>query len=91
MELAELHEETSMLGQCPWFGGWSPWFLLVPLGMFALMLVAAIIFCRRGGMCCGPWHGRDSTPSALDILKQRYATGEIGKYEFDRMKRDIQD
>jgi putative membrane protein len=80
-----------MLSQCPWFGGgWSPWFLLAPLGMFALMLVAMLIFCRRGGMCCGPWGRHDSVPTALDILKQRYAKGEITKDDFDRMKKDIE-
>jgi putative membrane protein len=27
---------------------------------------------------------------ALDILKKRYARGEIGKEEFDRLKKDIE-
>lgn len=81
-----------MLSQC-WFGGWSPWFLAIPLGFMALMIVAMIIFCRRGGMCGMGMHSGhgNSSPSALDILKQRYVKGEIGKDEFDRMKRDIQD
>lgn len=81
-----------MLSYCPWFGGgWSPLFMLVPLGMFALFLLAILIFCRPGGMCCGHHGHRDSAVSAMDILKQRYAKGEITKDEFDRMKRDIQD
>ena len=81
-----------MLSQCPWFGGgWSPWFMLAPLSVFVLMLVAILVFCRRGGMCCGPWGGRGANPSALDILKQRYAKGEINREEFERMRKDIQD
>jgi putative membrane protein len=31
------------------------------------------------------------TESALEILKKRYAEGEITKEEFDRMKKDIAD
>lgn len=31
----------------------------------------------------------DRNPSAIDILKNRYAKGEINKEEFDRMKKDI--
>ncbi len=81
-----------MLSQCPWLvGGWSPWFMLVPLGMFALILLAMLVFWRRGGMCCGMWGGMGQRRSALDILKERYARGEISKDEFDRMKKDIED
>jgi putative membrane protein len=80
-----------MLSQHPWVCGWSPWFLLVPLGMFALFLLGMLVFWRRGGMCCGPWGGMGHHRSPLDILKERYARGEIGKDEFDRMGKDIQD
>ena len=34
---------------------------------------------------------REETESALEILKSRYAKGEITKEEFDRMKKDIAD
>jgi len=34
-------------------------------------------------------HYYKSSESPLDILKKRYANGEIGKEEFDKMNRDL--
>ena len=59
-----------------------------------LILVAVILFFVLRGGCCG-WtvgSGRplDSEGDALDILKKRYAKGEITKEQFEQMKKDIQ-
>lgn len=58
--------------------------------LFWVAVIAAIVAVARW------WFGglsRDDLPpgqSALDVLKERYARGEIGKEEFERKKRDLE-
>lgn len=74
----------------PWGGMW-----IFPIVMFVIMLIFFFLFLGRGGHrppWCGPGgHYKESGDSetALEILKKRYAKGEITKEEFDRMKKDI--
>lgn len=74
-----------------WCGGM--W--IFPVIMMVVMLLVVYLIFGRGNFC-PPW--RDSnrysieakdSESALEILKKRYAKGEITKEEFDKMKRDI--
>lgn len=52
---------------------------LIPM----VLLVALIVYLTKSS-------GTDPTgKTALDILKERYARGDIRKDEFDQMKRDI--
>ena len=64
------------------WGGGMMWFFWVPMG-----LVCVFFALRLFGMNT-PLSRRNS---ALDILKERYAKGEITKEEYDRMKNDILD
>ncbi len=76
-----------------YFWGGGMW--IFPLVFFSMMLIAMVIFSRRGFR--GPWQGRGgnqpaerpSEEGALDILKKRYAKGEITKDEFEEMKKDM--
>ena len=53
--------------------------------LFLVGLALLIVWlARQSGAGSG---GREET--ALDILKKRYASGEINEEEFERMKRDI--
>ena len=78
----------------PWHF-WSGGLFIFPIIMLFIMLFFVYIIFSRGGFR-PPWYGPDqyhdnlkSSESALEILKKRYAKGEITKEEFEQMKKDI--
>ncbi len=87
--------ETLLLifSQIDGFGPGTVWYM--PLLFMAICVILFLVF-RRGGR--GPFFSDrtrhmnntdDTNSSAIDILKNRYAKGEITKEEYDRMKQDI--
>lgn len=66
--------------------GW--WFMAGPLFwivVIGLIVYAVVTRSRRSG---GPGlPGQEETP--LDILKKRYAKGEITREQFEQMKKDL--
>jgi putative membrane protein len=73
----------------PMWGLWGPWGLAIMLAMllfWALVLVGLALGVR--------WLVRQGRPArsdtALEILRERYARGEIGHDEFEAKKRDLQ-
>ena len=83
-------EEGSPMGPWMWWGHGMGWWIF-PLVMIVVMLIICFrLFGRRGGMSswCGFGEQKDAeTP--LDILKKRYAKGEISKEEFETIKKDL--
>lgn len=70
-----------------WWGHGMGW--IFPL-LIVVFIVVFLLMGRRGGR--GSWCGsgqQEESETALDILNKRYAKGEIGKEEFERMKKDI--
>ena len=58
-------------------------------GLYMLIIFVLIVV---GGIAVMRWSlrpGRDEN-SALEILKRRYAQGELSKEQFEAMKKDIQ-
>ena len=82
------HMGPGMMGDwgMGWFGGI---FMIV----FWILILVGLVFVIRwlvqttgkGG------HGGQSGSRASDILKERYARGEIDKAQFEAMKRDLSD
>lgn len=81
-------------GGPPGAGGWA-WGLAMGLGWLTMLafwgaLIAGVVLLIRwlsGTTAGSAGPGRES---ALDILKRRYAAGEITLEEYERMRRDLE-
>jgi putative membrane protein len=94
------HGSGHMWGGGFWWGG-----PLMMLGLFILVCIVVFMLGRRSGCAWhhhhhrGPWHMRggapgtesygDPTYSALQILNERFARGEIQKPEYEEKKAAI--
>jgi putative membrane protein len=78
-----------------WWGGmWGfPWMMI----MIVVIIALCFFFVCRGvhrpwGSCHGGWgydHKNPPAETPLEILKRRYAAGEINKEGFQQMKKDL--
>lgn len=73
----------------PMWNGWWPLGMALSVAFWALVVALIVLVVRRAlqqGRAARSGIGGDAP---LKILKRRYASGEIDRDEFDRMKRDI--
>ena len=64
--------------------GWFGWSFML---LFWILLVIGILGVVR---ILGNERTRERRPSPVDILKERYARGEIDREEFEAKKRDLE-
>lgn len=74
-----------MMGWGGWGFGWI--FMIFFLGVFIVGLIFLIKWLVGLSRSRGPYEKEHD--SAMEILRQRYAKGEINKEEFDQKKRDL--
>ncbi|MDE2088850.1 MAG: SHOCT domain-containing protein [Gammaproteobacteria bacterium] len=80
-----------MMGYNGTFGGWGMgwgfgWVFMLIFWALILLGIAALVKWLIGSSAGGDGT-REKTP--LDLLKERYARGEIDQEEFERKKRDL--
>lgn len=76
-----------MMGRGGWMWGAGMWLGGVVMLLFwAALIVGALLVVRfLGGV---PW--RDERTSPLDILKRRYASGQISREQYEQMRKDLE-
>lgn len=77
-------------GYCWWWGGMWIFPIIMAIVMLVVVLAVLSMIFGRGGFRF-PWcQDRNVEAEApLEILKRRYAKGEITKEEFERMRKDL--
>lgn len=78
----------------PWFnsgygGFWEMWFMPIIMIIVSGLIIWGVVALVRGGWTWGCGHSHGYSDSALDILKRRYAGGEISKEEFEDKKKQL--
>jgi putative membrane protein len=69
------------------YGGW--WMGIIMVVVLGLIIWGVVMLVRRtsGAGCCGSVS--QHTDTAMEILKKRYASGEINKEEFEEKKKNL--
>lgn len=78
-----------MWGHMDGYGWGLMGFGMIGIVLFWVLLIVAIVLLVKMLWGSGSGPGRTQEKSPLDILKARYARGEIEKEEFEQKKRDL--
>lgn len=81
-------------GMMGMMGGWMLLWALVGLALLVVAVLAAVWLVKhrdpaRSAAASDALGRRDEAPSAQELLRRRYAAGEIDHEEFQRVQRDL--
>jgi putative membrane protein len=72
-------------------GGWGSWMMFFLATVFVVALVVGVIFLVRAAtQSQAPRRSSPEGPSPKDILKRRYAAGEIDREEYQQRLHDLE-
>jgi len=71
-----------------WGFGWGMFMPLFGI-LFLVLIVWAILSLSRGGSLSGDADSSSRADSAREILKRRYARGEVSRAEYEEKKKDL--
>ena len=97
---AALFTATPALAQPPgdgewmWHSGWGWGGMIFGGGLlmaaFWIVVIALVVLLvRRVGGSAPPHHPDQARPTALDVLRERYARGEIDKEEYEERRKTL--
>lgn len=71
-----------------WYGGWGMmgWFGGVGMLLLLVGLVAVVALLARGSR---PTERNPPSDTAIEVLRRRYASGEISQQEFEQMRQTL--
>lgn len=70
--------------------GWGPGFGGIFMILFWVLVIAGILALVRWAGAGRPDRDERRARTALDLLEERYARGEIGREEFEQKRRDLE-
>lgn len=77
-------------GGGPFYHGWYSFGGMVMMFLFFFVIIGGLFFAFRwiSGGGCG-FHYKNNSNDSIEILKKRYASGEITKEEFEEVKKHL--
>lgn len=79
-----------MMDNMGWYGGWGMGFGWIFMILFWGVVILGIVALAKSLLGSSAGGGAAPGKNALELLKERYARGEISKEEFEQKRRDLE-